>query len=209
MDGMKTEPWDFWIDGAHDPAFNMAADEALMLSAPLRGRPLLRFYEWDRPAVSIGYVQTIAAVPKGYAAVRRPTGGGVVYHDYDFTYTVMFPTGHWLCDVDRVASYDWIDRSVQNGLARLDLNASLSSGGRKVGGGAQRRVREGILHQGSLHFGGPLPVPRHVMQAVILEGFRAVMGMQPVTFTPSPEFWGLTLSLRSERYNTDAWNRKR
>ena len=234
MDGMKTEPWDFWIDGAHDPAFNMAADEALMLSAPLRGRPLLRFYEWDRPAVSIGYVQTIAAAPEGYAAVRRPTGGGVVYHDYDFTYTVMFPVGHWLCDVDRVASYDWINRSVQNGLERLDLKASLSSaeiphsvdrltmvcfvnptkydimlGGRKVGGGAQRRVREGILHQGSLHFGGPLPVLRHVMQAAILEGFRAVMGMRPVTFTPSPEFWGLTLSLRSERYNSDAWNRKR
>ena len=82
-------------------------------------------------------------------------------------------------------------------------------GGRKVGGGAQRRVREGILHQGSLHFGGPLPVPRHVMQTAILEGFRAVMGMRPVTFTPSPEFWGLTLSLRSERYNSDAWNRKR
>ena len=225
MDGMKTEPWDFWIDGAHDPAFNMAADEALMLSAPLRGRPLLRFYEWDRPAVSIGYVQTIAAAPEGYAAVRRPTGGGVVYHDYDFTYTVMFPVGHWLCDVDRVASY---------GLERLDLKASLSSaeiphsvdrltmvcfvnptkydimlGGRKVGGGAQRRVREGILHQGSLHFGGPLPVPRHVMQAAILEGFRAVMGMEPVTFTPGPEFWGLTLSLRSERYGSDAWNRKR
>ena len=81
--------------------------------------------------------------------------------------------------------------------------------GRKVGGGAQRRVREGILHQGSLHFGGPLPVPRAVMQAAILEGFCAVMGMKPVTFTPSPEFWGLTLSLRSERYNTAAWNRKR
>ena len=107
MDGMKTEPWDVWIDGAHDPALNMAADEALLLSAPWRGRPLLRFYEWDRPAVSIGYVQTIAAAPEGYAAVRRPTGGGVVYHDFDFTYTVMFPAGHWLCDVDRVASYDW------------------------------------------------------------------------------------------------------
>ena len=92
MDVMKTEPWDFWIDGAHDPAFNMAADEALMLSAPLRGRPLLRFYEWDRPAVSIGYVQTIAAAPEGYAAVRRPTGGGVVYHDYDFTYETIMPS---------------------------------------------------------------------------------------------------------------------
>ena len=234
MGSMKTESWDYWLDGAHDPAFNMAADEALMLRAPLRNRPLLRFYEWDRKAVSIGYVQTIAAAPEGYAAVRRPTGGGVVYHDYDFTFTAMFPTGHWLCGVDRVASYDWINRSIQNGLERLNLHATLSSteiphevdrltmvcfvnptrydimlDGRKVGGGAQRRVREGILHQGSLHFGGPLPVERPVMQAAILAGFRDVMGMKPVRFTPDAAFLGLVLSLRSERYNNLEWNRKR
>ena len=74
-----SELWDFWQDGQHSPAFNMAADEVLLETACSRGRPLLRFYEWDRKAVSLGYVQSLSAAPAGYAVVRRPTGGGVVY----------------------------------------------------------------------------------------------------------------------------------
>ena len=110
------EAWDLWLDGPHPPAFNMAADEALLLGAPDRRRPLLRLYAWDRPAVSIGYIQRLDAAPPGFAVVRRPTGGGVVYHDHDVTYTAVFPPDHPLNQLDRLKSYDDLNRAVQNGL---------------------------------------------------------------------------------------------
>ena len=71
------EIWHLWQDGAHEPAFNMAMDEALLQAVRRRGQPLLRFYGWATPAVTIGYVQRYSAAPGGVAVVRRPTGGGV------------------------------------------------------------------------------------------------------------------------------------
>lgn len=229
-----SELWDLWLDTAHSPAFNMAADEALLLSANQRRIPLLRCYQWDRKAVSIGYVQQLAAAPQGYAAVRRPTGGGVVYHDFDFTYTVAFPSDHWLNGLDRIQSYDWLNRSLQNGLATLNLPVQLSDDhiphsvdrltmvcftnptkydlildGRKIGGSAQRRTHDGLLHQGSLHFGGPLPVDRQILTCAVINGLREVMNVQFQIYTPTPADIARILDLTFEKYQTDAWNAKR
>lgn len=228
------ELWDLWLDDRHSPAFNMAADEALLMFANLRQRPLLRFYGWDRKAVSIGYVQSAAAAPEGFAYVRRPTGGGIVYHDFDFTYTVVFPSNHWLNTLDRMNSYDWINRSIQTGLEALDIHAALSDdsiphsvdrltmvcftnptkydiilAGRKVGGSAQRRVREGLLHQGSLHFGRPLPLPREEMSRALVQGFRDTMNVQFQLFMPSSWLIGQILELKNGKYVTPEWNEKR
>ena len=81
--------------GAHPPAYNMALDEAIFLSA-VRSTflPTLRFYTWQPPAVSIGYFQKIAAVkkliPRGVAIVRRYTGGEAVFHSGDLSYSIVF-----------------------------------------------------------------------------------------------------------------------
>lgn len=226
--------WDFWQGGVCAPALNMALDEALLLTAASRARPLLRFYGWDRPAVTIGYVQRHDAAPPGFAVVRRPTGGGVVYHDHDFTYTVVVPEGHWLTGLDRLRSYRWINRSVQAGLERCRLQAALATAeiphqvdrltmvcfqnptrydvlmeGRKVAGSAQRRTREGILHQGSLHFGGPLPLPRDTLAAALLGGFRATLNLTFETFLPDAATIALAERLAREKYGTAEWNRRR
>ncbi len=228
------ETWDFWNDGPHEPPFNMAADEILLETAKQRSRPLLRFYSWDRPSVSIGYFQSISAAPKGFAAVRRPTGGGVVYHDYDFTYTVVFPDGHWLTGLDRNQSYDWINRSVQAALNSLKIHAELSNGqiphevdrltmvcftnptkydvlldGSKIAGSAQRRTADGILHQGSLHFGGPLPVERTILADAMMTAFTQVMSVTFEAFMPSEALYTLFNNRSAEKYATDEWNNRR
>lgn len=228
------ETWDLWRDQARGPALNMAFDEALLVTSAERGRPLLRFYGWDRPAVSIGYVQTVAAAPSGFAVVRRPTGGGVVFHDHDFTYTAVFPAGHWLTGLDRTRSYRWINRSVQDGLERCRLDASLADteieaavdrltmvcfqnptrydillNGRKVGGSAQRRTRDGILHQGSVHFGGPLPMDRDTLARALEDGFRSVMGVSFKDFEPGPGLSTTAAHLAASKYGTAAWNERR
>ena len=92
-----------WLPSlTEDPYRNMARDVALMESG--LGPAWLRFYRWTKPAVSIGFSQQPSAIP-GWPEcdfpefVRRPTGGGVVYHQGEsdfpdpstqFTYSAFF-----------------------------------------------------------------------------------------------------------------------
>ena len=82
---------------AGDPGFNMALDEVLLVSAASLAHTVLRFYSWTQPAASFGYFQRYSEVEQLTSLrplVRRPTGGGVVPHDRDWTYSVAFAPDH-------------------------------------------------------------------------------------------------------------------
>ena len=183
---------------------------------------------------SIGYVQRLDAAPEGFAAVRRPTGGGIVYHDYDFTFSVAFPMGHWLTGLDRTQSYNWLNRSLQAALQALGFPAELSAReiphsveratmvcftnptrydllleGRKVAGSAQRRTSDGLLHQASLHFGKPLPMPREAMTGALVKALGTVMEVSMEDFSPSQTLLDEITRLVDTKYGTDAWNNLR
>ena len=177
-----TKTWLFWNDVNHPPQENMDIDERLLReSAKLDNKPLIRFYGWDRPAVSVGYVQKIDIIQDDkYEVVKRPTGGGVVYHDRDFTYTVVVPPKHWIAELDRVESYRVIHKALVRAFAKFgvkgilvetiqapaknratmqcfvtptkyDVLCELRNGKTaKCAGSAQRRTKNGILHQGSI-----------------------------------------------------------
>jgi len=72
-------------------AMNMAIDEALLQIAKV---PSIRFYRWNSPALSFGYFGRFADVAD-YATdrdlVRRWTGGGIVFHGDDLTYSIIIP----------------------------------------------------------------------------------------------------------------------
>ena len=72
-------------------AINMAIDEALLETAKI---PSIRFYRWQSPALSFGYFGRFADVAD-YATdrdlVRRWTGGGIVFHGDDLTYSIIIP----------------------------------------------------------------------------------------------------------------------
>src|SRR5258706_1480850 len=83
--------------GPCPPAFNMALDEALLEAMPRLGKPVLRFYGWTERAASFGYFQKyseIEPLTPLRPLVRRPTGGGLVAHDADWTYSLAIPTCH-------------------------------------------------------------------------------------------------------------------
>ncbi|HAR6362222.1 TPA: lipoate--protein ligase family protein [Staphylococcus pseudintermedius] len=97
-----TETWHFMNTGSHHPYYNMALDEAL-LNFVSRGEidPVVRFYTWNPPTLSIGYFQRLSkeidiekVKEKGYGLVRRQTGGRGVLHDKELTYSMIVPEAH-------------------------------------------------------------------------------------------------------------------
>src|SRR5258706_6842935 len=96
---MGSKSWLFLRSGAGDAALNMALDEALLETAPALAQPVLRFYAWTEAGASFGYFQKHAEIEQMTLLrplIRRPTGGGLVPHDADWTYSLVFrPQDPW------------------------------------------------------------------------------------------------------------------
>ncbi|MFA6289123.1 MAG: lipoate--protein ligase family protein [Opitutaceae bacterium] len=97
-------------------AENMATDFLLLQRYPAAAQTHARFrhYDWRAPSFTFGTSQKIAYVREQLAALapgerldlcRRPTGGGVVDHREDWTYTLVVPRGHPLYDARATESY--------------------------------------------------------------------------------------------------------
>jgi lipoate-protein ligase A len=214
------EAWYLLIDPPAPAAWNMALDEALLRTAGQRGRPLLRIYRWDRPSVTFGYFQKLPAYLTGnQVLMRRPTGGGIVYHGEDTTYTVVAPPGHRLHKLPTQEAYCLLHQAVSAALALQSQIADRKStprgqyecfqnpvagdvvgGGRKLAGGAQRRGKSGVLHQGS--------IATHVAPSQLADGFRRVLlaDFQPYELTTTER--ALAEELVRTKYATEAWNRR-
>ncbi len=117
----------------HDPpargSWNMALDEALLHRAAAGASPVLRFYEWQEPTLSLGYFQRYADrachLPSaGCAVVRRATGGGAILHDRELTYSCVLPPGHPLGG-RATDLYHAIHKSIVAVLAEFGLTAGL------------------------------------------------------------------------------------
>ena len=86
--------------GYADAATNMAVDEALFLCyKENEGLPVLRLYGWRPAAFSFGISQdpgtlfnTKALEAGAVSVVRRPTGGGAIFHDDELTYCLVAST---------------------------------------------------------------------------------------------------------------------
>ena len=170
--------WRLFLDEAASGAWNMAVDEALLLSQQSDSAPILRFYSWDPPCVSIGRFQKVEAFnskPKTQhpKLVRRPTGGRAIWHQHEITYSVVLREELLPREARSVlGSYQWLSRAliqglyflgVQSQLAERDKELSRSENcfasaarsdfmvqGRKLIGAAQCRKNGAILQHGSL-----------------------------------------------------------
>lgn len=108
-------------------AMNMAIDEALLQSAKV---PSLRFYRWDHPALSFGYFGKFADV-QAYAnerdLVRRWTGGGIVLHGDDLTYSIIIPAGDPAFAHATMSIYERIHEAIRAALVASGKRAELAS----------------------------------------------------------------------------------
>jgi lipoate-protein ligase A len=126
--------WLLLQSGPGDPPLNMALDEALLESMPRLGRPVLRFYGWTEPAATFGYFQKYADVERAThlrPLIRRPTGGGIVPHDADWTYSLAFPPDHEWHSLKAEASYRRVHESIQSAFTKLGVTTELASHSQK------------------------------------------------------------------------------
>lgn len=218
------------------PAENMATD-FWMLEHFCSPHILFRHYDWSMPAYSFGYSQKYEDVlhkieNKNYTLCRRPTGGGIVEHTNDWTYTLVIPSSHSLHRTNACTVYKIIHKAIATSLNSLDIYASLTQKptfnnpsiikgicfshpeifdiinktGQKIAGAAQKRTHKGLLIQGSINkiTTGPLDYDEFY--------FVLIKNLQTSLNDPTPQ---QLLPLKFDfpdiikKFESISWNKKR
>lgn len=127
--------WRFINSGPADAFTNMATDEAIMI-AYQRGLvpPTLRIYQWNPPAVSVGYFQKTGETVDvkmcktlGIDVVKRLTGGRAVLHEHEITYSVIIGENYPGMPGSIVESYKFICKGVIEGFRLLGIEVSMET----------------------------------------------------------------------------------
>lgn len=227
----RAETWFRLRTGPGEPAFNMALDHTLLEAAPRVGRPVLRFYAWAVPAASFGYTQRYAEAERltpWRPLVRRPTGGGVVPHAADWTYTLVFPPAHPWYALRARESYRRLHTWLQAALAELGLETRLAPdpaggppthcfqraeqfdvlrAGAKIAGAAQRRTRDGLLIQGSVQ--PPPGLARAAWENAFCAHATRQWGVCWEDWTLPAELLAAAARQVQTRYGLEAYHRRR
>ncbi len=215
--------WRIIDTGAADAFTNMALDEALLRSYSLHSSPpTFRVYGWKSAALSLGYSQDArealgAGAPDSF--VRRITGGGIIRHGKELTYSLVCAKED-LGIPERVAlSYKIISSFLITFYKKLGLDAAFACdvagpgekfgipsafcfdskekydivvGGRKIGGSAQKRSGNVIFQHGSIPFGPLEELLKRPVKAAGLSG--SLIGSFKATFGITTEEGGLSSS---------------
>lgn len=205
-----------------DAAAHMALDEAVLLESP-PDAVVLRLYEWKGEACTFGfsqkYVDARAACKKGIEPVRRASGGGIVFHDGDITFSLVFPWDktcapetiyknvhrgiHQALKVSGTANAMWSPKAKAMGIAsacfaRAETADLVDADGKKILGGALRKKGAKGLYQGSLRADVP--------HEVVSDGIAREFGRPSLDIRAG---W-LEAGLRLEaRYRSVEWNERR
>jgi lipoate-protein ligase A len=181
-----------WLDGARDAPRQMARDAQLLDRAAAGTLPgtVLRLFTFDPPGITLGRSQDPAREldlerleQAGVRWALRPTGGRAIWHEEEWTFSLVTRLGVDGWAESPGAAYERTARLLADALARLGVPATLSAGsargvgaprarsgaappcfasvarheltlaGGKLLGLAQRAVRGALLQQGSLLLG--------------------------------------------------------
>jgi len=224
--------WFLLSSGKCAAPFNMALDEALLEAMPRLQTPVLRFYGWTEPAATFGYFQRyaeVAAATKLRPLIRRPTGGGIVPHDADWTYSAVFPPGQEWHSLKAEESYRRIHDWLRLAFAELKVETELAPcckktlpgrcfvghekfdllwQGKKIAGAAQRRNKLGLLIQGSVQ-PPPMPVERDGWERAMCAVAEKDFGAAWSDLVPNAELDGKLSGLMQEKYSQPGYNQRR
>lgn len=222
--------WHIVNSGLGEAAFNMALDEALLESVGKLGAPVLRFYGWTQPAATFGYFQHYAEIERTTLLrplIRRPTGGGLVPHDADWTYSLAFPPGHEWHGLRAEDSYRSVHEWIQRAFTQLDVATEVAPcckktapgqcfvgyekfdllwHGKKIAGAAQRRNKLGLLIQGSVQ-----PPPVELKRADWESAMRKVVPASAdwQELQGNGDLLAMAQRLTAEKFSLTSYNQKR
>jgi lipoate-protein ligase A len=218
----------------HSAAMNMAIDEALLETTTV---PTIRFYRWRSPALSFGYFARFSDVAI-YATqrdlVRRWTGGGIVFHGDDLTYSIVIPAGDPVFDESSLAIYEKVHRGLADALNEVG-ECAVVAGGVDPGGIALARtagvtaagyscftnpVRADVMMDGRKIAGAAQRRTRRgllqqgsiqgiTLKANLPEEFAKALSANCSEFEVEDQIFQRAQELAHQKYGMDSWLRKR
>ena len=213
--------------------FEQMAFDELLCESPAENFTL-RFYDWKGNAATFGYAQAYQKVSREISAVpatRRPTGGGIVFHDTDVTFSCVLPSQD---SAKPAGLYRKLHGALAEGLESLGLECRLcapcgagayalsrgptaarcfqnpvasdltDSAGTKILGGALRRFSGAALYQGSLRFEGA----RQKIPEIKLAAVKSLSAEWPLaweTASADGDFLARARKLAAGKYRSAEW----
>jgi len=199
---------------------NMDCDKELLNHLDPHGDPLLHFYEWEAPSATYGYFANPDRYfdfnqvrRRGVHLARRPTGGGIVFHIWDFAFSFLMPSSHPKFSLNTSENYQFVNNIVlvvisdlfslsefnliqmnyesisedcQNFCMAKPTRYDVIACGMKVAGSAQRRMKQGYLHQGTVSLGLP---QFNVLRDLLPFKPSILDAMMRYTFAPLGHCW--------------------
>ncbi|MBN2721621.1 MAG: lipoate--protein ligase family protein [Campylobacterales bacterium] len=204
--------WRLIDTGLGAGAWNMAVDEALINSHKQGDVPILRLYRWDK-SISLGRFSSLYKSvdceqlnKNNISCVRRMSGGGILVHGGDLSYSLILPrieckegvkaNYHYLCTF-LLRLYEKLGLKAhfvqELGLECKHSNICLAGcepydiviEGKKIGGNAQRYTRNVLFQHGSI----PMSLNEIVFDSLFLEesGIKSALSLQKCGVTITHE----------------------
>ncbi len=177
--------WKVIDSGAGSAQDNMSLDGQLLEGLEGSENPILHLYDWKGPSATHGLLMSpedflsIEGLEKeGVELAERPTGGGIIFHLWDFAFSVLVPSRCPLFSTNTLDNYALVNRAVLEMVKEFlgekhsfeliaedekpqDLYCErfcmakptkydVVYEGKKIAGAAQRKTKKGFLHQGSI-----------------------------------------------------------
>lgn len=188
---------------------NMERDAAFLKE--LGSDPILHLYDWKDPGGTYGYFIDPEKHLRSSSLVfaKRPTGGGIVFHIWDYAFSFLMPADHPLFSEKPLDNYQFVNGVVlevmedlfnlknrtelipasfpiagtdcQNFCMARPTQYDVVYKGTKIAGAAQRKTKIGYLHQGTISLCSP---NEKLLRDVLINQEDVVNAMKAYTFAP-------------------------
>lgn len=224
-------------DTTGSAAQHMAFDALLLQRYEPADAIRFRHYEWNRSAYTFGLSQHYSYITSevhdhSAEIVRRPTGGGLVDHTNDWTYTLVIPSSHPFAKGQPIDSYRdvhqcMIDAFNEQGL-ETEFNLTppklttpsvcfnkaelydvvLKNLPSKVAGAAQKRSKNGYMLQGSIW----KPLASKISWPTFYNDFTLKLATRleaEIEYVSSPSWRPEEEEALADQFDSEEWNQRR
>jgi lipoate---protein ligase len=203
--------WEIIDTRAESAEWNMRFDAELLEGLEKTKKPIIHFYEWEKKSLTYGHfikpeelLDLNAVKELNLDLAKRPTGGGVVFHLWDFAFSVLVPRESSFFSENTLENYAFVNDAVLNAAKAMvgDLKLTSIDGisydekcrhfcmakptkydvvldGKKIAGAAQRKTKAGYLHQGTISLYKP---DEALLAKVLKPGTRVLEAIRDFTY---------------------------